>query len=56
MFDGTVEKISEFLIVCKLYIKMRMGEITLKEQIQQILLYMQEESADIWKENMLKDF
>ena len=30
-------------------------EDKVEEQIQQILLYMQEKSADMWKENILED-
>ena len=32
-----------------------MRETMVKEQIQQILLYVQGGSADIWKENLLED-
>ena len=53
MLNGTIEKISWFLIVYKLYIRMRMRETILEEQIQWILSYIQEGSANIWKENVL---
>lgn len=32
-----------------------MRGISVEEQIQQILLYMQKELADVWKENLLED-
>ena len=32
-----------------------MREVVVEEQIQWILLYVQEGSVDIWKENILKD-
>ena len=55
VFDGTLSKISGFMTVCKLYGKAKMGEVPLEEQIQWVLSYVQEESADIWKENMLEE-
>ena len=54
-FNGTSSKILEFVTACKLYIKMKMREVAVEEQIQWVLSYMQEGSADIWKENILED-
>jgi len=34
VFDGTPSKISGFIMACKLYIKMKMREATVEEQIQ----------------------
>jgi len=39
MFDGTVNKVSGFFIVCRLYIRMRMRDVVVKEQVQWILSY-----------------
>jgi len=39
IFDGTLSKISEFVTACKLYIKMKMREVEIEEQIQWILSY-----------------
>ena len=55
MFNRSLEKLSEFIIVYKLYIRMKMREEAVKEQIQWILLYVQEGLADVWKENVLED-
>jgi len=44
-----------FITACKLYIKMKMRETAVEEQIQWVLLYVQGESADVWKENILED-
>jgi len=55
IFDGTSSKISEFISVCKLYIIMKLREESVEGKIQWILLYVQEGTADIWKENMLED-
>jgi len=42
-------------MACKLYLKMRIREATVEEQIQWVLMYVQEESGDIWKKNAMKD-
>jgi len=39
----------------KLYLRMRIRGATVEQQIQWILLYMQRELVDVWKENILKD-
>ena len=43
-----------FLTAYKLFIRMRIRDIMVEEQIQWVLSYVQEESADIWKENILE--
>ena len=55
VFDGTLSNILGFVTVCKLYIRMKMREEPVEEQIQWVLSYVQGGSADIWKENMLED-
>ena len=55
VFDRTPEKTSGFIMVCKLYIRIKMREVAVKEQIQWILSYVQGELADLWKENILED-
>ncbi len=42
-----VEKIRGFIMVCKLYLRMKMREAPLEEQIQWILLYIQGGSVDV---------
>jgi len=34
VFDGISGKISGFIIACKLFLRMRMREVTVEEQIQ----------------------
>jgi len=55
VFSRKAGNVSEFLTACRLYIKMRMREAMVEEQIQWVLLYVQGGSADIWKENILED-
>ena len=55
MFNKILSKVLGFVIVCKLYIWMKMREDIVQEQIQWILSYIQGESADIWKKNTLED-
>ncbi len=42
-------------MTCRLYLRMKMREAAVEEQIQWVLLYMQRESVDVWKENILED-
>jgi len=41
------EKIGGFIMVCKLYLRMKMKKASLEEQIQWILSYVQEGLADV---------
>ena len=54
-FDGTPSKVSRFIEACKLYVRIKLRESTVKEQIQWILSYVQGRSADIWKENVMEE-
>ena len=47
-------KVSGFMIAYKLYVKAKMREVPLEEQIQCVLFYVQRESVDMWKENVLE--
>jgi len=55
MFNGTASKVSDFLIVYRLYIKIKMRDIMMEEQVQWVLSYMQRGLADVWKKNMIED-
>ena len=39
VFDGTASKISGFVTTCKLFIRMKIREISVEEQIHWILSY-----------------
>ena len=54
-FNKEIGKIFRFLTAYKLYIRIRMRNVTLEEQIQLVLSWMQGGSADTWKENVLED-
>ena len=55
IFNIKVSKVGEFIISYRLYLKMRIRRVIVKEQIQWILLYVLRGLADIWKENLLED-
>ena len=54
-FNGSSGKVAGFITAYKLYICMKMRGVIVEEQIQWVLSYVQEGSADVWKENMLED-
>jgi len=55
IFNGEVERIGGFVIVCRLYLRMKMREVTVEEQVQWVLSYIQGGLADVWKENMIEE-
>ena len=55
IFNRDTSKISEFIMACKLYIRIRIRDISVEEQVQQVLLYVQRGSVNIWKENIMKN-
>ena len=55
VFNREAERVGEFITSYRLYLRMKMKEATVEEQIQWILSYIQEGSADMWKENVLED-
>ena len=49
IFDGTLSKVAGFITAYKLYIRMRLREELVEEQVQWILFYVQGKAADVWK-------
>jgi len=47
VFDGTSSKILGFVTACRLYIRMKMREVAVEEQIQWMLLYVQGGLVDV---------
>jgi len=47
VFNGEAGKVRGFITACRLYLRMRMRGVTVEEQIQWILLYVQEGSANV---------
>jgi len=47
LFNKKASQVTEFVTAYKLYIKMRMRDVEVKEQVQWILTYVQKESVDI---------
>lgn len=46
-FNGSSEKMARFVMVCKLYLRMRMREAMVEEQVQWILTYVQRGLGDV---------
>ena len=55
VFNGTSSKVSEFITVCRLYIRIKLREAAVKEQFQWVFSYVQRRLVDVWKENTLED-
>ena len=47
IFSGKVGKVGGFITACRLYLKMKIREVTVEEQVQWVLSYVQRGSADI---------
>ena len=55
IFNGEAGRVGGFITACRLYIKMKLRGNTVEEQIQWVLTYVQEGSADVWKENVMEE-
>jgi len=55
IFNGEAGKVGGFVTACRSYLKMKMREGTVEEQVIWVLLYVQGGSADIWKENVMEE-
>jgi len=55
VFNGEASRVGGFIIVYRLYLRMKMRGTMVEEQIQWMLLYMQKGSVYVWKENLLEN-
>jgi len=55
IFNGEAGKVGGFVTTCRLYLRMKMREATVEEQVFWILSHVQGVSADIWKENVMEE-
>jgi len=55
IFNGEAGKVGGFVTACRLYLRMKMREAMVEEQVFWVLSYVQGESADVWKENVLEE-
>jgi len=54
IFNGEAGKVGGFVTACKLYLRMKMREATVEEQVFWVLSHVQGGSVDVWKENVLE--
>ena len=55
IFNGEAEKVEGFISACKIYIRNKMRRDIVEGQVQWALSYVQEGSADVWKENLMEE-
>ena len=55
IFNGEAGKIGGFIVVCRLFLRMKLRGTSVEEQVQWVLSYMQGGSADVWKENVMEE-
>ena len=55
IFNREVGKVGGFIMACRLFLRMKLREISVEEQMQWVLSYVQGGSANIWKENMMEE-
>ena len=55
IFNGEAGKVGGFITACRSYLKMKMREGTIEEQVIWVLSYVQGGSVDIWKENVIEE-
>ena len=54
IFNREAGKVGGFITVYRLYLKMKLRGMTIEEQVQWVLSYVQGGSADVWKKNVME--
>jgi len=55
IFNGEAGKVGDFIMACRLFLKIKIKRNTVEEQVQWMLSYIQGGSADVWKENVMEE-
>ena len=55
IFNGEAGKVEGFIMICRLFLRMKLRGNTVEEQVQWVLSYVQGGSADVWKENVMEE-
>ena len=55
IFNGKAEKVGDFIMACKLFLRMKIKRNMIEEQVQWVLSYIHGGSADVWKENVIEE-
>ena len=55
IFNGEVGKVGEFIMACRLFLRIKLRGATVEKQVQWVLSYMQGGFADVWKENVMEE-
>ena len=55
IFNGEAGKVGGFITACRLFVRMKLRGVTVEEQVQWVLSYVQGGLSDVWKENMMEE-
>jgi len=55
IFNGEAGKVGGFIMVCRLFLRMKLRGTSVEEQVQWVLSYMQGGLVDVWKENVMEE-
>ena len=54
IFNGEAKRVGGFMTTYRLYLRIKMREVTVEEQVQWVLSYVQGGLVDVWKENIME--
>ena len=55
IFSREAGKVGGFVTACRLYLRMKIREAMVEEQMFWVLSHVQRGSADVWKENVMEE-